>query len=592
LQQLNMNGSRQVRTAYNIFIDEATERNEYEQDICFKRAEQGYQHTLDYVSTLKKEDKRIIPLQFFTYYALCKLYSRYAFLYAPNLEFLQKLEVITPLYLQNKQVSNFEFLTMNRNRVTALALAGRSVELLKQLPGYYKYLELEQPHEKLMLSNGTINLEDDDNLSSVFANTDIFASPAKINSDIKAFDLIVQSLYQHAELKTAYGDFLNAFEHSKWVEGPLNNQLVGLANEGKIREMLNNMDSITAFENNRINIRNYDDFKMDSGKVQAENLGYFYYAAGSRTLYLLMKKKDQLKLDTIVYPEFFEDKMVRAKYIDEKYELIQEQKIFKCFVDFFADNKEVPILIIPHSFLFQTPLDGMSDGQGKYLVEQLKFRYAFDLRNPDAPALNLSAKQILAVGAPEVFTSIFPYLPNGSRELDSIKVSLGKKNQLKTLVGKTATDTQVDAELGKFDIVHFATHSYYMAKRPFASGIVLGKGAQSDGILTAYEFDGMLKKRSRPFELITLSSCNSGEGTLVSNGSLGLTYTLLRANVANVVSSTEQVNDRTGQFFMDWFYKSLNKGMDVPSSIQLAKLKVKKLYPSRAFWSNFNVYVR
>ncbi|MDO1444641.1 clostripain-related cysteine peptidase [Rhodocytophaga aerolata] len=619
LQRFWLGDNRQVRTALNSEITEADDKEDYDRDRCYLRAKHYYDRSLDFINSLSPGDARVPALKFFTYYGLTKLSSNYFFLHDSTLYYIKQLESVIPDFLKIEPVQNSEYLSIYQMKINALYADKNYIAIQNIASEYYKYIEIEKPSDKILLSNGVMDLEEAGSASELFPNARLIASPALENNDVKALNRIVSVLFKQRKTVNPYA-FIEAFEHKRWIESPLNSQVVGMPQESKILRLVSDLSAITKFEYDRVQSREILPFEIDTNKVANKNYVYFHFSYADRAMYVLMKSDSKYSVDTIAYSEAFDFNYQRERSMEKQYELARETRIYNVIDNFFVSAKSKEIIVIPDHFLFQIPLDGMSDGRGNYLVDKYAFTYTFNLRKATYHPFSMINKRMLCISSPKSFTTIFPYLQNGLGESEAIKENLDNQLKLDIISGESATDISINNKIKNYDILHFATHSYFTAQRPFASGIVLSKTTEpidsggsfgsaqstsntsldnskssasssySDGIITAYELLNALKG-SDPISLVTLSSCESANGTLVSNGSLGLTYTLLQCNVSNVISSVLKVNDAVGKSFMTKFYNQLSIGKDLVSSLHESKLSIKKQYPSRLFWNTFNLYV-
>lgn len=133
----------------------------------------------------------------------------------------------------------------------------------------------------------------------------------------------------------------------------------------------------------------------------------------------------------------------------------------------------------------------------------------------------------------------------------------------------------------KNDILHFSCHGNFNEKDPLSSGIQL-----RDDVLTAREILGLSLKS----ELVTLSACETGISESKPGDELiGLTRSLLYAGAASVVVSLWSVDAYSTQELMHEFYKELKNGVDKPTALQQAQIKImqKAGYSDPYYWAPF-----
>jgi CHAT domain-containing protein len=147
-------------------------------------------------------------------------------------------------------------------------------------------------------------------------------------------------------------------------------------------------------------------------------------------------------------------------------------------------------------------------------------------------------------------------------------------------------------KLGKFGIIHFATHSRVNNIRPELSSIVLSRFDRRGNPRTdAYVRARDLYSLSFPVNLVVLSSCKTGLGKNVEGeGLIGLTRGFIYAGASRVVVSLWDVNDVATTTLMSDFYRKMFTGPASTSqalrNAQLDMLKKDPQLPSY-FWAAF-----
>ena len=146
------------------------------------------------------------------------------------------------------------------------------------------------------------------------------------------------------------------------------------------------------------------------------------------------------------------------------------------------------------------------------------------------------------------------------KELDEVLESnLIPPGQSQRFFGYDASlKSALDPELGKFRIVHFASHGIFNSKAPERSGIVLSSinesGVVQSGLLSpTYAFNEMDLSAT---ELVVLSGCRTGlsQGQVGREGMTGLTNGLFDAGAERVVASLWSVRDDATRELMNRFY--------------------------------------
>ncbi len=114
------------------------------------------------------------------------------------------------------------------------------------------------------------------------------------------------------------------------------------------------------------------------------------------------------------------------------------------------------------------------------------------------------------------------------------------------------------ADLGQYQIVHFATHGLINNTHPELSGVVLSlvdeKGRPQNGFLRLYD----LYNLKLSADLVVLSACQTALGKEIrGEGLVGLTRGFMYAGAPRVVASLWQIDDRATAEFMKRFYEGM-----------------------------------
>jgi CHAT domain-containing protein/tetratricopeptide (TPR) repeat protein len=125
------------------------------------------------------------------------------------------------------------------------------------------------------------------------------------------------------------------------------------------------------------------------------------------------------------------------------------------------------------------------------------------------------------------------------------------------------------ADLGRFAILHFATHAVLDEDHPERSGVLLTAAPDSE--------DGILQLREIvPLDLdgriVVLSSCRSASGTMLrGEGVLGLARAFFQAGAHTVIASLWPLRDDDGAALFDRFYEHLGQGESVAAALRAAQ---------------------
>jgi CHAT domain-containing protein len=91
-------------------------------------------------------------------------------------------------------------------------------------------------------------------------------------------------------------------------------------------------------------------------------------------------------------------------------------------------------------------------------------------------------------------------------------------------------------------------------------------------------------------DLVTLSACQTGLGTVLGQGSIGLTRAFMAAGARSVLASLWRVDDDATRALMVAFYKEYlqhgNKGL----ALQNAMKHIRQQYPEPSKWAAFSLF--
>jgi CHAT domain-containing protein len=154
-------------------------------------------------------------------------------------------------------------------------------------------------------------------------------------------------------------------------------------------------------------------------------------------------------------------------------------------------------------------------------------------------------------------------------------------------------DAVLKADLARFRILHFATHSVIDDERPELSGIVLSlvnrNGRRQDGLLRLYDVYNLRLNA----DLVVLSACRTALGPEIKGeGLIGLTRGFFYAGAPRVLASLWTIDDRTTAAFMKPFYEAMLVQHERPAaalrSAQIAMWKTKG-WDAPYYWAAFTM---
>ena len=184
-------------------------------------------------------------------------------------------------------------------------------------------------------------------------------------------------------------------------------------------------------------------------------------------------------------------------------------------------------------------------------------------------------------------------LIHSSEEADAIAKAAPRGTTMIVKGFDASRETAMNAHLGEYQIVHFATHGILDSEHPELSGIVLSmvdkNGAEKNGVMPLHDIYNM----DLSAELTVLSACQTALGKdIKGEGFVGLTHSFISAGSKSVVASLWKVDDRaTAALMQDLYQSMLQKGMSPAAALRAAKLKVMqdKRWSNPYYWAGFVV---
>ena len=245
--------------------------------------------------------------------------------------------------------------------------------------------------------------------------------------------------------------------------------------------------------------------------------------------------------------------------------------------------KTTTILYAPDGILRYIPLAALHDGK-QWLAQ--KYRIS------NLIAYSLSDFSPQPQIAPRIFAGAFggklgesrfgqTPLPATIREVQAITNSF--QNSV-ALLENNFSRAATEANLQKYNVLHFATHAEFNTGAPDNSFIIFGNG---DKIRLSELTDWQIPN----VNLIVLSACQTGSGKLGSGVEiLGFGYQVQKVGAKQAIASLWSVNDEGTQFLMTAFYRELQKGdvspIEALNRAQVALINSKE-YRHPFYWSAF-----
>jgi CHAT domain-containing protein len=274
------------------------------------------------------------------------------------------------------------------------------------------------------------------------------------------------------------------------------------------------------------------------------------------------------------------------------------------------------LIVSADGALYELPFDLLSDAAGRPLLgshvvsyvqsgsilailrqrpthrpaERLVLGIAAAAPAEGGPSNGAAGKSGVERGVYDIEASKLPPLPAAGDEARAVASALGESRST-VLVGDSANEFEFKKlRFGDYRVLHFAVHGITSTKFPARSALLLSPGGQEDGLLQARE---ILTLRM-PLELVTLSACETGTGTLHGEeGVSSLVRPFIAAGARTVVANLWSADDQFSLGLMREFYRQLATGADIAAALREAKLKMIDRFGNDAtpkLWSGVLVY--
>ena len=191
---------------------------------------------------------------------------------------------------------------------------------------------------------------------------------------------------------------------------------------------------------------------------------------------------------------------------------------------------------------------------------------------------------------------------NSLESLPRLPATLEEAKSITDVVGSAATtghtgfaanrENVLNAGIGEYKVIHFATHGLLDEKRPELSGIALSlfdeAGKQQDGgFIRLQDVYGM----NLNADLVVLSACDTGLGKEIKGeGLMSLNNAFLQAGAKSVVSSLWRVDDTVTKILMTDFYSGItSENLTTSEALRQAQIKLRNdpRFSSPFYWASF-----
>jgi len=294
--------------------------------------------------------------------------------------------------------------------------------------------------------------------------------------------------------------------------------------------------------------------------------------------------------------------------VDEPNQLKRLQKLHQILIapiaEFLPKDPEQQVIFIPQDELFLVPFPALQDANGKYLIEQhtiltapaiqvLQLTRNTKMARSENGAIGNNRAETLVVGNPTMPTITIGAYSESLANLDGAEkeaVAIAKLLNTEAIIGKQATKKSIVQQMLNAKTIHLATHGLLDDFKGLGvpGAIALapdGTGEANDGLLTSSEILD-LKLQA---DLVVLSACDTGRGTITGDGVIGLSRSLITAGVSSVIVSLWSVPDAPTSSLMTEFYNQLKQNPNKARALRQAMLKTMKDHPEPIDWAAFTL---
>ena len=226
------------------------------------------------------------------------------------------------------------------------------------------------------------------------------------------------------------------------------------------------------------------------------------------------------------------------------------------------------LIIIPDDELNYLSFESLEDINQNFLIEKFAIQYQYTTALLRKEKTYFSRHETLAL-APFAGLSyqddgkIMQPLPHSKTEVDNIKGIV--------FIDSAATKEKLVGNIGRYKVVHLATHAIVNNEKDKLSYILFAQGhKENDHLLYAEEIYNLPLQQT---SLVILSACETGSGALVKGeGVMSLSRAFTYAGCPNIITSFWVANDRSTAYIADKLHYYLNRNEPVDQALQKAKL--------------------
>jgi CHAT domain-containing protein/Tfp pilus assembly protein PilF len=270
--------------------------------------------------------------------------------------------------------------------------------------------------------------------------------------------------------------------------------------------------------------------------------------------------------------------------------------------DLLPKDHESPVIFIPHYALFLVPFAALQNPQGRYFIEDhtpliapsievLKHTHTQDQQ------VRGKRKKALVIAEPTLHQNFQkdPYKLRPYPFMEAAAESIATILETTAITGDKATKVAVINGMLETRIVHIFAHGLLDEYKPdeIANGRIPGTivlapadgDDDDDGALNAAE----IIDKQLNCEIVVLSACSTGKGTITGDGIIGLSRCFILAGVPSLIVSLWNIGAPAAKVLMTKFYQNLAKGENRGAALRHAMMETKARFPNPECWAGFTL---
>ncbi|WP_449417611.1 CHAT domain-containing protein [Phormidium nigroviride] len=267
--------------------------------------------------------------------------------------------------------------------------------------------------------------------------------------------------------------------------------------------------------------------------------------------------------------------------------------------DLLPTDPESPVIFIPHYALFLVPFAALQNPQGRYFIEDHTPLIAPSIEvlkhtQTQHQQVRGTQQKALVVAEPTLHQNFQedPYKLRPYPFMEAAAESIATILETTAITGDKATKVAVINGMLETRIVHIFAHGLLDEYKPdeIANGripgtIVLAPADGDDGALNAAE----IIDKELNCEMVVLSACSTGKGTITGDGIIGLSRCFILAGVPSLIVSLWNIGAPAAKVLMTQFYQNLANGENRGAALRHAMMETKARFPNPECWAGFTL---